>query len=230
MNLFFGWLLLFIPLAAISPRKLTGLEWTWLLGFGWLALYGQRYVIWFVFLMAVQSACLLTSLVAQLKFAIQNKPTQAGIPALNITLGILFILLPFALLPGLREAWWADSPEALVDTPVKAVGWLEENPTIPGPLWSEIGFSSYLEYALPSRPVWNDTRFEVYPTGQWERYKAIYSGAWNWHSILDEEGINLLMVSKNKQAALLEALQTSSDWEQMHADEVAVLFKRAGGK
>ncbi len=229
MNLFFGWLLLFIPLVTISPRKLTGLEWTWLLGFGWLALSGQRYVIWFVFLLTVQSACLLTSLVSQLKFAIQNKPAQAGIPALNITLGILLVLLPFALLPGLRETWWAESPEALVDTPVKTVSWLEDNPTLPGPLWSEIGFSSYLEYALPSRPVWNDTRFEVYPTSQWERYKAINSGAWNWQSILDEEGINMLMISKSKQAVLLAALQASSDWEQMHADEVAVLFKRAGG-
>jgi hypothetical protein len=229
MNLFFGWLLLFIPLVAISPRKLTGQEWSWLLGFGWLALSGQRYVIWFVFILSVLSACLLTSLLEWLNSRRQPKPTQAGIKAVNISLGILFTLLPLALLPGLRAAWWADSPPPLVDTPVQAVGWLEENPDIPGPLWSEVGFSSYLEYALPARQVWNDTRFEVYPSEQWERYKTVNSASWNWQAILDEEGVNLLLVSRKKQAPLLAALQGSPNWVLLHADEVAVLFERSEG-
>jgi uncharacterized protein with PQ loop repeat len=229
MNLFFAWLLLLIPLVAHSPRRLSGLEWAWLLGFGWLALSGQRYVIWFVFILTLVTASLLASLLAELKFKRLEKPGQAVFPAVNISLGILFILLPFALLPGLRTVWWAQSPEPLMDTPDRAVNWLEQNPEIPGPLWSEIGFSSYLEYALPARPVWSDTRFEVYPSGQWERYQAINKAEWNWQAILDEEGINLLMVSKVKQTHLLAALQASPGWMEMYADEDAVLFKRAGG-
>ena len=55
MNIFFAWLLLFIPLAALSPRRLSVLEWVWFLGFGWLALSGLRYVIWFMFIMALLS-------------------------------------------------------------------------------------------------------------------------------------------------------------------------------
>jgi hypothetical protein len=230
MNLFFGWLLLFMPLLAYSPRKLTGLEWSWLLGFGWLALFGQRYVIWFVFILSILSACLLTSLLESLNSRRQTNQAKNGIKAFNISLGMLFILLPFAYLPAIREAWWPGSPEALMDTPVEAVGWLEDNPDVPGPLWSEIGFSSYLEYALPSRRVWNDTRFEVYPTGQWEHYQAVDSAAWNWQTILDEEGINLLMVSRNKQDDLLTALYASEDWMQVYTDEVAVIFERTGGE
>jgi hypothetical protein len=229
MHLFFGWLLLFVPLAAVSPRKLTGLEWAWLLGFGWLALSGQRYVIWFVFILSILSACLLTSLLEWINSRWQPRPAQTGIAVVNISLGILFTLMPIAFLPGLRAAWWADAPQPLVETPVQAVRWLEDNPSIPGPLWSEIGYSSYLEYALPSRPVWNDTRFEVYPTEQWERYKAVNSAAWNWQTILDEEGVNLLLVSKSKQADLLEALQASPGWEKIHADEEAVIYQRGGG-
>ena len=228
MQLFFGWLLLFMPLLAITPRKLTVLEWAWLLGFGWLALSGQRYVIWFVFILSILSASLLTSLLEGLNTRRQSKPAQVGIKAANISLGILFTLLPLALLPGLRAAWWADSPGPLMDTPVQAVDWLEDNPSIPGPLWSEIGYSSYLEYALPSRPVWNDTRFEVYPTEQWERYEAVNSGDWKWQTILDEEGVNLLLVSKSKQADLLAALQTAPGWVEMYADKEAVIFKRGG--
>ncbi|OGN75691.1 MAG: hypothetical protein A2X25_02675 [Chloroflexi bacterium GWB2_49_20] len=225
MNLFFGWLLLFIPLVAYSPRRLSALEWTWLLGFGWLALSGQRYVIWFVFILTVLTA----SLLEELKFKRTARTAQKIFPAVNISLGILFILLPFALLPGLRATWWAQSPQVLTETPVQAVRWLEKNPEIPGPLWSEIGFSSYLEYALPSRPVWSDTRFEVYPPEQWERYQAIHKAKWNWQILLDEEGINLLMVSKASQPDLLAALQASPVWVEVYADEVTVIFERAEG-
>lgn len=230
MNLFFGWLLLFMPLLAFSTRKLTAMEWAWLLGFGWLALSGQRYVIWFVFILSLVSACLLTSLLEWFNSRREVKPARAGIKAVNISLGLIFFLMPLAYLPVVRDAWWTEPPEALMDTPVQAVDWLEDNPDLPGPLWSEIGFSSYLEYALPSRPVWNDTRFEVYPTHQWEQYRAVNSAAWNWETILDEEGIQLLLVSRNKQNDLLTALHASNDWMQVYTDEVAVIFERTGEK
>ena len=56
MNIFFLWLLGFPLLAVLSPRKLDRLEWTWFLGFGFLALWGERYVIWFVFILVVLTA------------------------------------------------------------------------------------------------------------------------------------------------------------------------------
>ena len=227
MHLFFGWLLLTIPLVAISPHKLTGLEWAWLLGFGLLALSGQRYVIWFIFVLSILCASLLTSLLEWFNSRRQTKPAQTGIKIVNVSLGIFFTLMPLTLLPGVRVAWWPDSPPALVDTPEQAVHWLENNPTIPGPLWSDVGYSSYMEYALPERPVWNDTRFEVYPAYQWERYQAISSGAWNWQTILDEEGINLLVISKINQADLISALQTSTAWVQLYADDEAVIYQRS---
>jgi hypothetical protein len=229
MHLFFGWLLVLVPLVAASPRNLTVMEWAWLLGFGWLALSGQRYVIWFVFILGILSANQLSSLLEWFNSRRQARPSQTGKKIVNISLGIFFMLMPLAFLPGLRAAWWAESPPALVDTPVQAVRWLKENPSIQGPLWSEIGYSSYLEYALPERKVWNDTRFELYPIPQWERYKAVNSGAWDWQVILDEEGVNLLLVSKTKQADLLAALHDSTGWEKIYADEEAVIFQRGVG-
>jgi len=226
MHLFFGWLLLAIPLVAIAPHNLTVLEWVWLLGFGWLALSGQRYVIWFVLILTLLSADQLTSLLEWFNSRRQTKPVQTGKKVVNISLGFLFMLLPLAMLPGLRETWWVDSPPALVDTPIKAVNWLKDNPAIPGPLWCEIGYSSYLEYALPERKVWNDTRFELYPTSQWERYKTVNSGTWDWQMILDEEGVNLLLVSKNKQADLMAALESSIDWEEIYDDDETVIYQR----
>jgi len=59
MNIFFLWLLAFPLLAVFSPRKLDHLEWTWFLGFGFLALWGERYVIWFVFILTVLTSLML---------------------------------------------------------------------------------------------------------------------------------------------------------------------------
>jgi hypothetical protein len=139
------------------------------------------------------------------------------------------------VLPGLREGWWEKAPTSLENTPVQAVEWLAEHPELPGPLWSEIGFSSYLEFALPSRPTWIDTRFEVFPVEQWEQYRALNSSEWNWQALLDEAAVNLLMVSKSEQLRLMAALEASPAWYPVYRDEVAVIYQRnisnlCGGK
>jgi len=230
MNLFFIWLLAFPFLAAslrchsgqASPRKLSRTEWVWFLGFGFLALWGERYVIWFILILTILTA----SLLAEWGGRWLDRPRRGGIPALDFSLAALFVLLPLAALPGLREGWWDKSPSPLENTPVQATAWLAQHPELPGPLWSEIGFSSYLEFALLFRPTWIDTRFEVFPVTQWEQYRAVSSGEWNWQSLLDEAEVNLLMASKSKQPRLLTALESSPAWCQVYRDEVAVIYQR----
>ena len=62
MNLFFIWLLALLPMVAFSSKKLRPHEWIWLLGFGWMALSGVRYVIWFLALLLIFSCWLLQSI------------------------------------------------------------------------------------------------------------------------------------------------------------------------
>jgi hypothetical protein len=224
MNIFFLWLLGFPLLAALSARKLDRLEWTWFLGFGLLALWGERYVIWFVFILAVLTACQLAGW--EKKYLGGSEQTR---PVFNLAFGLVFILLPLALLPGLREKWWKQSPAATENTPVAATTWLADHPDLPGPLWSEIGFSSYLEFALPGRPTWIDTRFEVFPVGQWQEYQAISSARFDWGNLLDAAGVNLLMVSQQNQPELLSALKISSTWCELYRDNTAVIYQRCGG-
>ncbi len=221
MNLFFAWLLAFPPLAALAPRKVERLEWVWFLGFGWLALSGLRYIIWFVLLLAALTAAALGDWERRRRAA--SPPVR---PALNWSVGVLCLLLPLTLLPGVRERWWPQSPPAVENTPVEAVEWLRAHPDLPGPLWSEIGFSSYLEFALPERPVWIDTRFEVFPPEQWEDYRAISLAAWDWQARLDASGANLLLVSTAAQPDLLAALDASPAWCALYRDPVAVLYRR----
>jgi hypothetical protein len=115
------------------------------------------------------------------------------------------------------------------NTPVAATEWLAAHPGLAGPLWSEIGFSSYLEFALPQRPTWIDTRFEVFPVTQWQAYQAISEGRQDWESLLDTTGVNLLMVSPQNQPQLLTALESSPAWCEQYHDDVAVIYQRCGG-
>jgi len=225
MNIFFAWLLLFIPLVAFSPRRLSLLEWIWFFGFGWLALSGLRYVIWFMFIMAVLSGPLLTDL---LKLFKQESATENSNSRFNFILAGLLLFLPLMMLPGLRESWWKDSPAPYHEatTPILATEWLMAHPDLPGPLFAEYTFSSYLTFALPSRPVWIDNRFHVYPPEHWEKYQTISSAKPQWDELLDEDKINLLMLSRSSQPSLIQVIEESSEWCEQYHDKHAVIFSR----
>ncbi|MCP4139643.1 MAG: hypothetical protein GY755_05030 [Chloroflexi bacterium] len=218
MNLFFGWILVYLTVASLNTRKLRMLPVVWMLGFGWLAFSGLRYGIWFLFIISIFTAEMLSGWL--------KSRLRRGIPKMDYAIGVLILLFPLLLLPGIRDSWWADSPPALsTETPVDATVWLAENPALPDPLWADLAYSSYLVYALPERPIWIDTRFEVYPPEHWERYKAISAAAWNWEILLEEEGINSLFLSKSEQAELISALAFSENWDEVYSDESSIIFR-----
>jgi hypothetical protein len=224
MNIFFAWLLLFVPLAALSPRRLSLLEWVWFLGFGWLALSGLRYVIWFMFIMALLSGPLLTELVRP--FA--RERVRSSNPRLNVMLGALLSFLSLLMLPGLREDWWTDSPPLYHEatTPIAATEWLAAHPDLPGPLFADYTFGSYLTFVLPSRLLWIDNRFNAYPPEHWETYQEIASAKPGWDGLLENDKVNLLMLSLASQSSLVQAVEESGGWCEEYRDQNAVIFSR----
>ncbi len=224
MNLFFGWVLLLIPLAAASSKRLSLLEWVWLLVFGWLAFSGTRYVIWALMLMGLFTATWLSGWTWR---PFEGAKSE-GSPGLNIAIGGLLLFGSLAVLPGLRERWWpaAPLPYEAATTPVEAADWLKGHPELPGPMLSDYAFSSYLEYALPERPVWIDTRFSNYPEEQWRRFQALAAADPEWPMILKEEGINLVMLARATEPRLIEAMSREAEWRQAYADADAVIFSR----
>jgi hypothetical protein len=228
MNLFFTWMLLFPLAVALSSRHLDRFEWALYILFGLLAFSGLRYVIWEIFILVILSAGLL----AEFGNRWIDRPNRKGIPAIDYFLSVIFLMLPFIFLPGLRSLVWGETkmPAVYSDTPVDAAEWLSAHPELPGPLWGDLAFESYLVYALPERPVWNDTRFEVYPVVQLEKFKAIDAARWDWQILLDEAKVNLLMISRTDQPELLNALEKSITWCDVYHDEQAVIFTRCKGQ
>ena len=223
MNIFFAWLILLVPLAAFTRRRLSAFEWILFLAFSWSALTGIRYVIWDLFIVSTLTAFLMPETIVQ-RF---DQPQDVKIPSLNYALGLLFLLMPLALLPGLRESWWKKSPPALdPHTPTAATDWLNEHPEFPGPMWNDVVFGSYLIHALPSRPVWIDTRIQViYTAEQTEDYLFVQAAQEGWEDKLKDEGVNLLFLA-NTQPALVKAVQHSTDWCEQYDDKIALIFSR----
>ncbi len=131
-------------------------------------------------------------------------------------------------MPGFRDSWWPDAPRAYDNAnPIEATEWLAAHPELQGPLWSDFSHSSYLIFALPSRPVWIDTRFELYPPEQWEKYIAIASASPQWQELLDEEGIQLAMLSTDGEPLLITAMQDSGLWHEEYHDEDVIIFSKS---
>ncbi len=225
MNIFFGWLLLSIPLVALSPRRLSVLEWIWFLGFGWLASSGLRYVIWFMFIMAVLSGGLLAELLKSFQRAAGTNESK---PTFNYALSAFIFILPLMMLPGLRESWWKDAPPAYHEatTPIVATQWLADHPNLAGPLFNEYTFGSYLTFALPSRLLWIDNRFNAYPPEHWKKYQVISSAQYPWEKLLDADKVNLMMLSLTTQKTLIDAVTDSKQWCEQYRDKTAVIFSR----
>jgi hypothetical protein len=223
MNIFFAWLILLPPLAAFARRRLSAFEWILFLVFSWFALTGIRYVIWDLFIISALTAFLMPDLILK-KI---DWTAGATIPGMNYALGILFLLMPLMLLPGLRESWWKESSPALdPQTPVAAADWLNQHPELPSPMWNDVVFGSYLIHAMPSRPVSMDTRIQViYTAEQAGDYLSVQAAQEGWEDKLKDEGVNLLFLAST-QPALVKAVQNSNEWCEQYHDKVALIFSR----
>lgn len=227
MNIFFAWILALPILASFSKQKLTWLEWILFLGFGWLAMSGVRYVIWFMFLLAILTA----KFIGTWTNAFIDQPVDKINPRTNTAIAFILFLLPLVFMPGVRDSWWDGAPELYErsTTPIAAVEFLEMRADLPGPLWNDYAFGSYLEFALPSRPTWMDTRMYSFPQTMWEEYVRVTNGD-GWQEMFDREGVNLLLLSKAAQPNLIQAVSAAPDWCEEYSDEYAVIFSRCEAK
>jgi hypothetical protein len=222
MNLFFMWLLAFIPMVAYSTKKLRPYEWIWLMGFGWMALSGVRYAIWFLALLLIFSCWLMQGILKK-----NTNAFKFQLIPFNITILVILTLLPLSLLPGIRENWWKQSPDVILkDTPVDAVNWLKAHPDLPEPIFNDYIYGSYLIYALPERPVWIDTRFHIYSFQHWENYLSITNAEAGWFEKLKEEDVGTIMLDKISQKKLIDEIKGTSNFCDFYEDDQSIIFSK----
>lgn len=222
-NLFFASILAIPVLTALIRPKIPLIYWIWFLGFGWMSFSAVRYGVWFLPVEAMLLGMILAPFFARHLEGRDRFQNQV----FNRVLGILLLLFPVALLPGLRAAWWEQAPPVYSETtPVEAVQWLKENPEYSGNLWSDFTYSTYMTYALPDRRLFMTNRFEDFPPQQFDENKHIAKADYDWQVLLDQYDVNLLMPSREYQPDLIEAASSSPAWRQVYSDAQTVIFAR----
>ncbi len=223
LNLFFGSLLVMALVTAFTSARAKKLWWIWFLGFGWMALSSVRYVIWF----SVIEALLLAQLAAPWLDRFLDRRPAFPRRGFNLALGIAVLVISLTFLPGIRQRWWQQAPANLADTtPVQAVQWLKQHPEFPGELWANWEASIYMSYALPERKVWITNRIEDATEQQLLDNKRLMRASYDWQSILDGYGVNLLLLDQQYEKPLITVVSSSADWHEVYRNEQSLIFVR----
>lgn len=229
---FYGSILVLLLTVAYARRRPTPTDALLMVGFLWLAWSGMRYVVWYG--MAVMPV--LADSWASLW------PRAATLPSRRNVLNLVLVLLLFVPVLLVQPWWvervplpetywklvWRGAPEgALIgeENPLDAVEYLRAHPG--GRLFNEMGYGSYLIWALPDQKVFVDPRVELYPFEQWEDYVRISNGV-RYNELLDHYGADRILLDTELQPELARALADDPCWEQEFAGRRAQVWRRVG--
>jgi hypothetical protein len=225
---FFASILLLILAISISRTRFTPSELLLTLVFIWLAWSAQRSVAWYG--MAVMP--LLGKIIKGIP--LRFPPLTAQRNTINFLIVIL-IFIPailvqpwfvahFPLPATYRDQVLKDSrvgPLLSLHTPVEAARFIRESPG--GRLFNELGYGSYLIWAVPDQQVFIDPRIELYSQEMWQDYIHISQGT-NAALLITKYGIDRVLLDKALQPELSTFLHHESGWQLEYHDQYAELW------
>ena len=228
-TIFFLSIILLIAALVFTKQKINPTQLISLAAFLWLAWSGQRYVLWY----AILAMPLLAQLISQLQF--RHPKLEASRNWINVLL-LMVIFIPAMMV----QPWWVGSfplpttywaqvqndpeigPLLSVHTPINATRYLQENPG--GNLFNEMGYGSYLIWALPDQKIFVDPRVELYPLALWEQYIDISNGVRSLE-LLDAYGVDRVMLDPSLQSELAAVLEASPAWSLEYQDTYTEIWK-----
>jgi hypothetical protein len=217
-TIFYLSILILIVGLIFTKNRLTITEALLILCFLWLAWSGQRYVVWY----GLVCTPIITKVIRGLPLSLPQLTPQKNFLNLIITIilfiPVLFVQPWFVERFPLPERYWKlvirhspVGPLVGVETPVEAVEYLREHPG--GKLFNEMGYGSYLIWALPDQSVFIDPRVELYPFDQWEDYVHITNGL-RYNELLDKYGADRLLIDTQLQPELAQVLENDPAWTE----------------
>jgi hypothetical protein len=225
---FFISVLFFILILAYSKYRLTPTEIILYIGFLWLAWEGQRYVIWYGMISTPILARLIRDIPLKLPAFIPHKNW------LNLVLVVLLFIPVIAVQPWfverfpLPDRYWQQvlrgssaGPLISVKTPIAAAEYLKSHPG--GHLFNEMGYGSYLIWAIPEQRVFIDPRVELFPYDQWMEYIHINNGI-NFDETLTKYGVDKILLDKKLQPELSSELAEDQLWKLEYDDQYAQIW------
>ncbi len=226
-NLFFVYAALVAAAALFGRRRPDAVDVLTLAAFFWLALGGERHVIWF----ALVSLPFLARQAASIAGTDERTGVRQGRRALNMALLGVMAFAVILLLPPVKQR--LSLPPELrglvsVDTPVETVAFMREDERRPERLFHTVTTGSYLMWAAPGQRVFVDARVQLYPLHQIRDHMRLSAGI-AADSLLAVYAIDGLLLDDERQAGLLEWARGSADWEVRFEEACCTYLVRRRG-
>jgi len=215
----------------LSPRRLhTGEMLTFVLT-GLLAMWSGRMLNWWAPIAGIVTG---THLIASMRkttaWLKHGQPLQRTGLWTVVSLGLVWIVFAITPFGGQVLKGRVLDPQKLVssETPLATVAFLNSDEKLPhGIAFVPAEWAGYvMNSGLNSVEPMVNLHVHVTPEQVWNDYMRLVNGASEWKSLMDEYGINMAVIDKDRQPGLLQRIRGSADWTATYEDSQAVVFLR----
>lgn len=214
-----------VAVAAIAARNHRRLGWPRLIGlliFFVLGVTAIRGVIWWALAAPV--------LIADLFPATPERRDEPR--SLNTVLAASIVLVGLVFLPWFRPTFTSSANSASAADGLLSYAPNEYSARVvasaePGTrLFVSQLWASWFEIAAPEYPVMVDPRIELFSSEIWDDYDDISRASTNWEVIVDRWGIDVLVLSRRQQSALIAVVDGAPGWKAAFEDADGALLVR----
>ncbi|HEY7523481.1 MAG TPA: hypothetical protein VH720_07470, partial [Candidatus Limnocylindrales bacterium] len=221
-TVFFASALLVAAYLARRPGRTSWLTLAWIGGLFVLGAYAERGVAWWPLGVAVTMA----AVIAEDRRGSRDAGMAERPNVANGALAIALVAVAIALLP-----WWRPTDPLtgrrglLLDAP--ALTTTVRASTAPGDrLFVPQRWGSWFEWATPDRPVFVDSRVELFPVAVWDDATAVTAGLEGWTEVLDRWSIDAVVVDTATGADLARRMAAQPGWREAASDADGTVFLR----
>lgn len=224
-------LLLSIMAIRLSPRRIHCADMLAFVTTGLLAAWSARMLNWWAPVAAIMIGIHLTAGIRKTSpWLRRSEPAKASGLWTVVNGGLLWII--FALTPfGMQivHSRTLDIKNLVSrETPIATTAFLETMEDRPsGIVFAPAEWAGYLMNRGPAglEPMVN-LHVHVIPERVWSDYLKLMNGPSDWDGLMDEYGINMAVVNKQRQGPLVRRLKESSDWTASYEDVQGIVFVR----
>jgi hypothetical protein len=190
--------------------------------FFFLALPAVRGIVWW----GLAAPVAVAGWLAPPRTAEGGRVDRQGSPVINLA-----VVLTIGAAAVLALPWWrtpkpgGSSP--LLNHAPEGVAVAIETASAPGDhVWVDQVWASWLEYRLPDRPVFVDSRIELYRQAVWTDYLDAANGREGWQAILDRWNVDVVALSPGQSGELLERIAFDPGWQRTYRDDDGSVYIR----
>ncbi len=215
----------------LSPRRMRCGEMLAFVLTGLLATWSGRMLNWWApFVGIIVGTHLIAAMRKTVAWLKNPEPGRATGLWTVVNLGLVWILFAFTSFGVQLIHGRIPDAQRLVstETPLATVAFLDSTEDLPrGISFIPAEWAGYVMNRGPAtvEPMVN-LHVHVIPEQVWNDYIRIVNGPSDWEALMDEYGINMAVIDKDRQPGLARRIRESSDWTAQYEDSQAVVFFR----